>query len=502
MKSKHFIPAAALVLALVLTFNACSSDGDGSSDSPPIIGETSSGTQKSSSSAKSSGNSIAYCYGYLNYRDCNLIGGKWITDEQHCLSGDGNIVNADYCNRNYINIDDTPSDNSSSSMVSSSSEDNPGLSSSAEADNLSSSSTEEDNLLICDALDREWNQVMYNPLTEACCITPGIRKELDRAAVYNIATEFCYGNGEYIYSTVKPLCGNEPYTVLQFCYEGKIFDKCYDINSEYNPETEACCDRNKYIIATQFCDGDKIFNKSSSSRSSSSSVISSSSLSSSSRNAGYSSSSRQSGVINGSPITYGGEIYETVVIGTQTWFKRNLNYNPGTGNSACFDDKPSNCDKYGRLYDWSTAMALTSSCNSSSCLTSSRRGLCPSGWHIPSNADWEALITVGDYVAGGFNTAGKYLKTRSGWNLYNGVNGNGLDTYGFSALPGGFGWYYGMVGIVNYFAYSGDSGHWWTSSESGDYKAYAWGMGNNDEVCSAAIEFKEYLLSIRCVKDN
>ncbi|MDR0515500.1 MAG: hypothetical protein LBH25_00470 [Fibromonadaceae bacterium] len=54
---------------------------------------------------------------------------------------------------------------------------------------------------------------------------------------------------------------------------------------------------------------------------------------------GTSSSSRQSGTIPGDPVSHGGETYETVVIGTQTWFKRNLNYNPSTGTSVCYNDK-------------------------------------------------------------------------------------------------------------------------------------------------------------------
>jgi hypothetical protein len=88
----------------------------------------------------------------------------------------------------------------------------------------------------------------------------------------------------------------------------------------------------------------------------------------------YSSSSRssQQGIILGDPVYYGGETYETVVIGNQTWLKRNLNvmHNNGNGNSACYNNQESNCGTYGRLYDWAAAMNLPSSCNSSSTIYS------------------------------------------------------------------------------------------------------------------------------------
>jgi uncharacterized protein (TIGR02145 family) len=198
-------------------------------------------------------------------------------------------------------------------------------------------------------------------------------------------------------------------------------------------------------------------------------------------------------------VTYGGKTYRTVEIGTQTWFAENLNYDPGTGNSACYDNQASNCATYGRLYDWSTAMAV-----------------CPSGWHLPSNADWDKLFR---YVDGSSGTkspysspkAGKYLKATSGWN--NGENGkgngNGIDTYGFSALPGGK---YIFDGMYSFRFFSiGNAGLWWSASEgtdgdySGDYYDFAYirymlGGYRFDNALSDNSS-KSYLFSVRCVKD-
>jgi len=103
--------------------------------------------------------------------------------------------------------------------------------------------------------------------------------------------------------------------------------------------------------------------------------------------------------------------YKTVKIGEQTWMAENLNYSQ---RSKCYDNKPANCDKYGRLYDWNTATEV-----------------CPKGWHLPNDVEWEILTAT----VGGKETAGKLLKAASGWDN----NDNGSDSYGFSALSGGYG---------------------------------------------------------------
>ncbi|MDR2583492.1 MAG: hypothetical protein LBC75_08445, partial [Fibromonadaceae bacterium] len=97
----------------------------------------------------------------------------------------------------------------------------------------------------------------------------------------------------------------------------------------------------------------------------------------------------------------------TVVIGTQTWFQRNLNYD--VAGSKCNENSTANCNEYGRLYNLRTAMVV-----------------CPSGWHLPSDAEWTVLV---DFV-GGTYTAGTKLKATSGWNFING-QGNGTDMYCF-----------------------------------------------------------------------
>jgi uncharacterized protein (TIGR02145 family) len=84
--------------------------------------------------------------------------------------------------------------------------------------------------------------------------------------------------------------------------------------------------------------------------------------------------------------------YRTVQIGSQIWMAENLNY--AVEGSVCYDNLESNCDKYGRLYNWATAMNLDLSCNFITCASQiqlKHQGICPAGWHIPGNTDWDQL---------------------------------------------------------------------------------------------------------------
>jgi uncharacterized protein (TIGR02145 family) len=211
---------------------------------------------------------------------------------------------------------------------------------------------------------------------------------------------------------------------------------------------------------------------------------------------GTSSSSRQSGTIPGDPVSHGGETYETVVIGTQTWFKRNLNYNPSTGTSVCYNDYEAYCSTYGRLYDWSTAMGFDASCNSTSCsgqVSTKHRGICPSGWHIPNDAEWSTLINYVESDKGCSSCAGKHLNVVGHWNTPNGTVI--LDSYGFSALPGGLGDSGGS------FSSFGSFGIWWSASEGNSSNAYYRGMNYSNGYANWGNYGKEFLFSVRCVQD-
>jgi uncharacterized protein (TIGR02145 family) len=170
----------------------------------------------------------------------------------------------------------------------------------------------------------------------------------------------------------------------------------------------------------------------------------------------------------------GNDGYESVVIGTQTWMKKNLNIN--AEGSKCYDDDPANCAKYGRLYDWETAMAV-----------------CPSGWHLPSRDEWETLFDF----AGGEDTAGAKLKAASGW----GDEDNSTDEFGFAALSGGLGApSYDGSGFI--FISVGNAGFWWSATEtSNSNNAWHWFMSSGYEFVIRDGSEKTGLRSVRCLKD-
>ena len=192
-----------------------------------------------------------------------------------------------------------------------------------------------------------------------------------------------------------------------------------------------------------------------------------------------------------------GQTYKTVTIGTQTWMAQNLNYE--TANSYCYADNASYCSKYGRLYTWAAAMDSvgTWSANSKGCgkgkacsPTYPVQGVCPSGWHLPTKAEFETLFTA----VGGQLTAGKMLKSTTGWKAYRGIINE--DAFAFSALPAGY------RNDDGDYSVEGDDAYFWSSTEGNSNNAYL--MDLNYYFGDAYLDFnyKDYGFSVRCLKDE
>ncbi|MCL2261228.1 MAG: hypothetical protein FWC15_07745 [Fibromonadales bacterium] len=165
---------------------------------------------------------------------------------------------------------------------------------------------------------------------------------------------------------------------------------------------------------------------------------------------------------------------KSVKIGEQTWMAKNLN--DASKGGKCYENKPENCEKYGRLYTWEEAMEA-----------------CPTGWRLPSDKEWEALVNFA-----GRDAAGGKLKAKSSWKDNEGKSGNGTDDYGFSALPGGRGHWDDSFDDV------GGLGSWWSATDFMTYYVSDWQMdyGNcksYEDTCDGG---NYYLHSIRCIKTS
>jgi uncharacterized protein (TIGR02145 family) len=214
-------------------------------------------------------------------------------------------------------------------------------------------------------------------------------------------------------------------------------------------------------------------------------------------------------------------IYRYANIGKQIWLTENLNY--AADSSKCYGDSSSNCNKYGRLYDWATAIGLPENCNDADycvshdeCKISKKNNdICPVGWHLPNREEWKILLSyVGndykDYEHEGFvSTAGTKLKAKNGWTN----NNNGTDDYNFAALPGGFsepsrvisdeyGYPPGKpIYVKGGFSEIGRKGYWWVAecTDAVGGGSLFWATG--DESFRMDIYYGKYGLSVRCVKD-
>ena len=167
-----------------------------------------------------------------------------------------------------------------------------------------------------------------------------------------------------------------------------------------------------------------------------------------------------------------GQTYKWVKIGSQTWMAENLNYD--ASGSVCYDNSSSNCRTYGRLYQWATAM-----------------GVCPDGWHLPSDAEWDKLVNF----AGGQNIAGTKLKAAGGWNYTGDLIFICTDEFGFSALPGGYG------GSSSGFYEVGFRGNWWTATQNNAGEVYVRHMYYTGDFVNRRNDGQNLRYSVRCVQD-
>ncbi len=199
--------------------------------------------------------------------------------------------------------------------------------------------------------------------------------------------------------------------------------------------------------------------------------------------------------------TRDGQVYKTIKIcdednkNCQTWMAQNLNYGDvrswcGGGSGTTEGD----CSKYGRLYTWKVAMDKADCGAGNYCNNSyeGTQGVCPTGWHLPSDADWRTLFEN----VGGDGSAGQKLKANTSlWTSYSGVTND--DSFGFAVLPAGYRRYDRV-----YFNYEGERAYFWSSTESYSDLAFSWFFGFNSGNVGDGWNDKDYAFSVRCVQNS
>jgi len=197
----------------------------------------------------------------------------------------------------------------------------------------------------------------------------------------------------------------------------------------------------------------------------------------------------QTGIAYGSVTDAAGQAYRTVQVGSRWWMAENLSYAGAGGKTGvCYGNSADSCARYGRLYTWEEAMAGAASSDSA---VGTAQGICPIGWHVPTDEEWNSLQQAVDSTEA---LSGARLKSLAGWSRLDSVSGNGLDTYGFRALPGGY-----ESGTVS--VYSGNGGLWWSATQLDTATSWYRSISYTSPKVGRTATSKATGFSVRCAKD-
>lgn len=193
-------------------------------------------------------------------------------------------------------------------------------------------------------------------------------------------------------------------------------------------------------------------------------------------------------------IDYQGETYPTVQIGNRCWLGKNMNVGTMIESSIaqqnneviekyCYMDVASNCDIYGGLYRWNEMMQYVTAPGS--------QGICPDGWHIPDEAEWQQLM---EFLGGDRDAGGRMKET--GFEHWQSPNTDATNQSGFTGLPGG------QVTTGGEFSGIGTNGFFWGSSTEGFLNAKFWELRHNSATLFVGSQIRTDAKSVRCLKDQ
>lgn len=204
-------------------------------------------------------------------------------------------------------------------------------------------------------------------------------------------------------------------------------------------------------------------------------------------------------------VTHGGKTYNSVIIGTQCWMTENLNIgtvitgsldqaNNGVIEKYCYNNISANCDVYGGLYQWAEAVqylnGATNAISWNPAPTGNVQGICPSGWHLPSDADWSSL----EAYLGGTSVAGGKMK-ETGAVHWAAPNTGATNSSGFTGLPAG------DRDVSGNFIFLATYGDFWTSSEANSTQAWYRNLNTGNETLYRGGYYKNDGFAVRCLKN-
>ena len=215
-------------------------------------------------------------------------------------------------------------------------------------------------------------------------------------------------------------------------------------------------------------------------------------------------------------VTYGGKTYNSVIINMQCWLTENLNIgtaisgsqdqtNNGTIEKYCYDNNPANCDVYGGLYQWAEMVQYFNGATNTTVWnpepTGNVQGICPAGWHIPSDDEWCQMAIYLDGTAWcmeGWNGTdiGSKLK-ESGTAHWAAPNTGATNSSGFTALPGG---QRGYENGGSFFLLTVNSLFWTTKAYFSSLSRFR-GLSYGSSQAEAGFAVKSRGFSARCCKD-
>ncbi len=214
----------------------------------------------------------------------------------------------------------------------------------------------------------------------------------------------------------------------------------------------------------------------------------------------------------GQAVTYAGESYPTVQIGTQCWFQKNVNAgtmvlgandqtNNGILEKYCYNNDTVNCTIYGGLYQWAEAVqyqnGASNTTSPSPAFSGNVKGICPTGWHVPSDGEWCTLATflVSTVNCNAKNTTNFAVQASQLMSSNNWINNSGTGNSLFNSFGTGY------RSLIGGFDQINISTHFWSNTNSSINSDYFTLYKNPGDGLTFSFNAKNFGLSVRCLKD-